>query len=289
LLRKTVQPHFDEVENIDAFREHLQAATRLNSAPPAHIQINQETIGGLPCEWLQAPERGAERILFYLHGGGYVGGGLNSHRDIAWRLAEAAGQRVLLVDYPLAPEHPFPEALDQVTQCYRALLGQGYGASDIAVGGDSAGGGLALALLLNLKNRGLPLPYRAILLSPWVDLSLSGDSLATNVATEVLLTPRALRQMASFYLGQRDASAALASPLFGDLRGLPPLLIQVSSTELLLSDGERLAAAVEAAGGIVELSVWPDMPHVFQVLAARIPEGKLAIAALGAFLAAPRS
>jgi acetyl esterase/lipase len=285
LLRRTVQPHFDQVRDIDAFREHLAAAARLNSTPPKHIQISHEIINGLPCEWIQAPASGAARILLYLHGGGYVGGSLDSHRELAWRLAEAAGLRVLLVDYPLAPEHPFPQALDQVTQCYRTLLEQGYRAEDIALGGDSAGGGLALALLLNLKNRGLPLPSRAILLSPWVDLSLSGDSMVTNADTDVMLTPRALAQMARFYLGERDAQASLASPLYGDLRGLPPLLVHVSDSELLLSDGQRLATTVESLGGHVELAVWPRMPHVFQILAARIPEGKQAIAALGEFLA----
>ncbi|MFT7255600.1 MAG: monoterpene epsilon-lactone hydrolase [Candidatus Azotimanducaceae bacterium] len=285
LIRRTIQPHLDQVEDIDAFRQHLSTVARLNNAPPKHIQISYETINDLPCEWLQAPASGASRILFYLHGGGYVSGGLDSHRELAWRLAEAAGLKVLLVDYPLAPEYPFPKALDQVTQCYRTLLEQGYHAEDIALGGDSAGGGLAMALLLNLKNRGLPLPYRAILLSPWVDLSLSGDSIVTNVDTDVMLTPRALAQMADFYLGERDAKAALASPLYGDLRGLPPLLVHVSDSELLLSDGQRLASTVASLGGDVELTIWPQMPHVFQALAARLPEGKQAIAALGAFLA----
>jgi monoterpene epsilon-lactone hydrolase len=285
LIRRTIQPHFDRVKDVEAFRDHLAAAARLNSAPPKHIQISHEVINDLPCEWVQAPASGASRILLYLHGGGYVGGGLDSHRELAWRLAEAAGLRVLLIDYPLAPEHPFPTALDQVTQCYRTLLEQGYHAEDMALGGDSAGGGLALALLLNLKNRGLPLPSRAILLSPWVDLSLSGDSMVTNVGTDVMLTPSALAQMASFYLGQRDALAPFASPLYGDLRGLPPLLVQVSDSELLLSDGQRLAKTIESLGGSVELSIWPRMPHVFQVLAGRIPEGKQAIVALGEFLA----
>jgi acetyl esterase/lipase len=285
LIRRAIQPHFDQVEDVDAFRLHLTSAGRLSSAPPKHIQVSYEMISELPCEWLQAPASGASRVLLYLHGGGYVAGGLDSHRELAWRLAEAAGLKVLLVDYPLAPEHPFPTALDQVTQCYRALLDQGYEAGDIALGGDSAGGGLALALLLNLKNRGLPLPYRAILLSPWVDLTLSGDSMLTNVDTDVMLTPRGLTKMAGFYLSERDAKAPLASPLFGDLSGLPPLLVHVSDTELLLRDAQRLGAAVELQGGSVELTIWPRMPHVFQVLAARIPEGKQAIAALGEFLA----
>ena len=285
LSRRAIRPHFDQVEDVDAFRLHLASAGRFSSAPPKHIQVSHETISELPCEWLQAPASGASRVLLYLHGGGYVAGGLDSHRELAWRLAEAAGLMVLLVDSPLAPEHPFPAALDQVTQCYRALLEQGYEAGDIALGGDSAGGGLALALLLNLKNRGLPLPYRAILLSPWVDLTLSGDSMVTNVGTDVMLTPRGLTKMAGFYLSERDAKAPLASPIFGDLSGLPPLLVHVSDTELLLSDAQRLVAAVELQGGSVELTIWPRMPHVFQLLAARIPEGKQAIAALGEFLA----
>jgi monoterpene epsilon-lactone hydrolase len=287
IMARTVRPLFDRVEAITEFRTALGRAERLGAAPPKTISVTPATIADRPCEWITAPGATPGHVLLYLHGGGYVAGGLDSHRDIAWRLAEAAAVTVLLVDYRLAPEHPFPAALDDASACYRYLLDEGFEADKIFIGGDSAGGGLALATLINLKNLGLPLPAKGILLSPWVDLSLSGDSLTSNGETDVMLTARALHDMARMYLGTRDARAPLASPLFGDLRGLPPLLVHASSSELLLSDAERLVRLVETQGGDIALTVWPRMPHVFQLLASRIPEGRQAITQLAEFLRQP--
>ena len=284
IMARTLRPLFDRVANIAEFRSALAKAERLGAAPPTTITVPPVIIADRPCEWISAPRATPGQVLLYLHGGGYVAGGLDSHREIAWRLAEAAAITVLLVDYRLAPEQPFPAALEDACACYRYLLDQGYAAPAMHIGGDSAGGGLALATLLNLKNLGLPLPASAILLSPWVDLSLSGDILTGNAATDVMLTSQALHDMAEMYLGGRDARAPLASPLFGDLRGLPPMLVHASSSELLRSDAERLVRLVEAQGGDIVLTLWPHMPHVFQLLAARIPEGRLAISQLAVFL-----
>ncbi len=288
VMARTIRPLFDSVADITGFRDKLAKAAGLNTGVPKGVDVTSEAIAGVPCEWVQVQSGRAAsdsaRVLLYLHGGGYVSGGADSHRNLAWRLAQASGMAVLMVEYRLAPEHPFPAGLDDATLCYRSLLDQGFNPENIAIGGDSAGGGLALALLLNLKNLGLPMPAKAILLSPWLDLSLTGDSLGTNIVTDVMLTPKALQTCAGFYLGQRDPEAPLASPLFGDLKGLPPLLVHASSSELLLSDSTRLVTAVEAQGGAIELTVWPKMPHVFQVFAGRIPEGNEAIRQLGAFL-----
>ncbi len=287
VMARTIRPLFDSIEDVGGFREKLSKAAGLNPGLPERVSVTKDVIAGVPCEWLRIEPSRPARVLMYLHGGGYVSGGADSHRNLAWRLAEAASMSVLLVEYRLAPEHPFPAGLEDATACYRQLLEQGYGADDIAVGGDSAGGGLTLALLLNLKNLGLPLPDRGILLSPWLDLSMSGDSLVSNASSDVMLTPKALRTCAALYLGQRDSQAPLASPLFGDLRGLPPLLVHASTTEVLLSDAERLVHMVEAQGGDIQLSLWKKMPHVFQVFAGRIPEGQEAIRQLGEFLDRP--
>ena len=223
-------------------------------------------------------------MLVYFHGGGYVFGGLDSHRDIGWRLARAGNMRVLMVDYRLGPENQFPAALEDATQCYRYLIDQGFKPHKIAIGGDSAGGGLTVALLYNLRNLGLPMPGGCILLSPWTDLSMSGDSMSMNESVDPMLSKSILEKMAEYYLGQRDRKAPLASPLFGDVSGLPPIYIQVGSLEVLKSDAERLADKIRTAGGEVLLEVWPGMFHVFQVFAARVPEGRRAIAKLGEFL-----
>ncbi|MDZ7685655.1 MAG: alpha/beta hydrolase [Gammaproteobacteria bacterium] len=256
-------------------------ARRMAPKTPKHVKVESLMIGDVPCEWL-GPK--SDRALMYLHGGGYVFGGLDSHRDLGWRLAEASGMRVLMVDYRLAPENPFPAAIEDASECYRWLIEQGYAAEQLAIGGDSAGGGLTLATLLNIKNLGMPMPHSAILLSPWCDLSMSGDSISLNAESDSMLAVGGLKKCAEAYLGDRDRRAPFASPLFGDLSGLPPMLIQVGSTEILLSDSRRLADKLKAAGSEAALEVWPNMPHVFQVFAARVPEGKQAIRNLGEFL-----
>jgi len=284
MMRHTIKKQFDDIDDVQAFRERMMASANMMPKVPHNVSVVPVAMGGVPCEWITNDGTDQDRVLMYLHGGGYVFGGLDSHRDIGWRLAEASRMRVLLVDYRLAPEHPFPAALEDVTACYRALMEQGFRPSHVAIGGDSAGGGLAVATMVNLKNLGLSLPNGCILLSPWTDLSASGDSIAQNAAADPMISGNALEKMAAFYLGERDRRAPLASPLFADLTGLPPTLIHVGSTEMLLSDSQRLADKLREAGGEVLLDVWPKMPHVFQVFASRIPEGKRAIAQLGEFL-----
>ena len=284
MLRLTVKKQFDNFDDVPAFRERMANSARLTPKVPDDIRVVAVTVSGVPCEWISAPDSNEDRVLVYFHGGGYVFGNLDSHRDIGWRLARAARMRVLMVDYRLAPEHPFPAALEDATDCYRWLLDEGFAPENIAIGGDSAGGGLSVALLINLRNLGLPLPSSCVLLSPWTDLSMSGDSIAKNAPLDPMLSGEILEKMANYYLGKRDRKAPLASPLFGDLSGLPAVFIQVGSLEVLRSDAERLADRIREEGGEVLLEVWPGMFHVFQVFAARVPEGRRAIETLGEFL-----
>ncbi len=284
ILRRTLKAQIASMsDDIPAFRERMRGSSLLSPAIPAEVAFEDVDASGVSCHWVAYQGVSTHKVLLYLHGGGYTFGEFEGYKDLTWRLSKESGVRVLFVDYRLAPEDPFPAAVEDATAAYRWLLEQGYNADQIVIGGDSAGGGLAMALLVNLKNHGIELPCGAILLSPWVDLTASGESVVTNAKAEAMLSTQALEAMAGHYLGDLDRGAPLASPLFADLSGLPPVLVHVGSTEMLLSDAERLVARINESGGEAVLEVWPKMPHVFQILAARIPEGKLAIAKLGEF------
>ena len=284
LIRHTVKRQFDRIpDNIFAFRERVSASLKFSSDPPRKVIVTEVDADGVSCEWVSYGDPG-DQVLLYLHGGGFVFGSPESHRGLAWRLAKASGAKVLLVDYRLAPENPFPAALEDATHCYRWLLEQGYAPDKTGIGGDSSGGGLAVTTMINLRNLGLPLPCSAILLSPWADLSGSGDSIPANEKKDPMLTTAALNNMARLYLGDRDPGAPLASPVFADLQGLPPVMVHVGSTEILLSDASRLVQNMKQGGVEAELKIWPNMPHVFQIFGGRIPESRSAINQLAMFL-----
>jgi acetyl esterase/lipase len=228
---------------------------------------------------------GAERDILYLHGGGYVVGSPLLFRDLTWRLAKAARARVLCMDYRLAPEHPYPAALQDAVEGYQWLVSRGVGANRIVVVGDSAGGGLALAILLKLRDEGAALPAAAVALSPWTDLALTGGSCARNVKRDVFKLEE-LRMLAAFYLAGADPRSPYASPLFGDLAGLPPVLIQVGSDEMLFDDSVRVAERLRSAGGEAELEIWPRMPHGWHLYARILPEAQQAISRVGEFVQA---
>lgn len=283
LFRRTIKKQFANMEDAVSFREQMDAAPRPKL--PGEVEVEAVSAGGVPAEWVRWPESDGEGVLLYLHGGGYIFGGPDGYRDLAWRLAREGNMRVLLVDYALAPEHPFPRAVDDATAVYRWLLNEGHSPERIAVAGDSAGGGLSAALMINLKNLGLPQPAAAVLISPWTDLAMTGESVEQNADADSMLTREALIKASSMYLGDRDPKAPLASPLYGDLSELPPLMVVAGSIEILLSDSERLVENVNKSGGSASLSIWPGMPHVFPVFAARIPEGKQAVSEMAEFLA----
>lgn len=258
-------------------RSLLRIAAMKQMPLPIGTRVRSDTLRGVPVEWVEQSRKPASRVILYLHGGAYVVGAPRVYRELNARLALGAQARVLAVDYRLAPEHPFPAALEDAVAVYRALLERGTAASDIVIAGDSAGGGLSLACALRLRELELPLPAALLLFSPWTDLALSGDSLRDCAASELVLDIDGLREGARDYLAGQDARTPLASPLYADLRGLPPTLIQVTDTEMLYDDARRLAAAIEAAGGTVSLRVWPQLWHVWQVFVGLLPEADAAV------------
>ena len=253
---------------------------------PDDVLVREVSAGGVPAHWLAAPGADADRVLLFLHGGGYELGSLRSDGELAARLGRASGMRVLLPEYRLAPERPFPAAIDDVLAAWRWLRAdQGLSARSIAVAGDSAGGGLAVALLVAARDAGEAMPAAAVLMSPTVDLTSSGASMTERVDQDPISTPAMLRQFAADYLAGADPRTPLASPLFASLSGLPPLLVQVGTADLLLSDSERLARTAAEAGVDVSLEIGEGLPHVYQIMLGT-PEAAEATDHIGAFLRA---
>ena len=253
---------------------------------PDDVLVTEVNAGGVPAHWLAAPGADAGRVLLFLHGGGFEFGSVRSDGELAARLGRASGMRVLFPEYRLAPEHPFPAAIDDVLAAWRWLRsGQALGARSMAVAGDSAGGGLAVALLVAARDAGEALPAAVVLMSPTVDLTSSGASMTERADQDPVSTPAMLRQFASDYLAGADPRTPLASPLFAQLAGLPPLLVQVGTADLLLSDSERLAAAAAAAGVDVTLEIGEGLPHVYQLMLGT-PEAAEATERIGKFLRA---
>jgi len=249
------------------------------------IVLEAVDCGGVPGEWSLAPGSDADRVLLYFHGGGYCSGSIASHRTLVTEAGRAAGIRTLAIAYRLAPEHPFPSALEDARKAFAFLRGLGISPESIAVGGDSAGGGLTLALLQALRAEGEALPACAWLISPWTDLTLSGETLATKDAADPLIHRCYLEELAAAYLPAGfDARDPRVSPLFADLGGFPPLLVTVGSDETLLADATRLAAGAGAAEVAVTLSVYPKMIHAFPLWNAHLAEGRAALAEAGAFM-----
>jgi acetyl esterase/lipase len=238
---------------------------------------------GVPGEWIDAPGETRDRVFLFLHGGGYYRGSAASSRVASAHIAAACEARVFSLNYRLAPEHPFPAALDDAHTAYRWLLDQGIAANRIAIGGISAGGGLTLALLLKLKQSGTPLPAAAIPMSAWTDLTQSGETMTTKADIDPAISKAYLDRMAGHYLAGADARTPLASPLYGALEGLPPLLIQVGTAETLLDDSRRFAERARDAGIDVTYEAWEDMIHGWHGNADVLPEARDAIAAIGTF------
>ena len=252
---------------------------------PADVTTSSGSLGGIPVVNVEVAGADRARVIFYVHGGAYAIGTASSV-GLASDLARRAGARLVTVDYRLAPEHPHPAAIDDAVAAYRGLLDGGVAASAIAIAGESAGAGLAAATLVALKQVALPQPSGAVLMSPWADLTLSGESISGKAAVDPALTPEGLRRRAVDYVPAGDRTAELVSPIFADLTELPPLLIQAGSHEILLDDATRLAAQAAAADVAVRLEVTPGVPHVFQGFAAMLDEGDAALTSGGEFLRA---
>jgi monoterpene epsilon-lactone hydrolase len=252
---------------------------------PADTTVEPLTTGGRPAEWIRPAGARTDAALLYLHGGGYVIGSPRSHRHLAEAVARAGAISCLLPDYRLAPEHPFPAAVDDAVAAYRWLVQEkGIAPGRVAIGGDSAGGGLTVAALVAIREAGLVLPGAGICLSPWTDLTCSAASYDTRAARDPLITLPGITVMARAYLGATDPRTPLASPLFADLRGLPPLLIHVGSEEVLLDDASRLAERARAAGVDGTLEVWEQMIHVWHWFLPWLDEAQTAVGKIGGFL-----
>ena len=263
-------------ESFDGSMRHLPVL--------AGAQIEPFSASGVTGDWVSMPGVAADRVLLYLHGGAYIMGNARTHRDLAARFSQAAGVRVVVPNYRLAPENPYPAALEDATAVYGWLLEQGFKPEHIAIAGDSAGGNLAVVTLLALREAGVALPAAAILLSPFTDMTLSGESVTTRAEVDPMIRLGEASEQFAYYVGNHDPTNPLISPIFADLHSLPPLLIHVGNDEVLLDDSVRLAERAQAAGTEVELKVWEGMWHVFQALALTLPEGRESIAELGAFV-----
>jgi len=251
---------------------------------PKGIQTVKELADGVPAEWLVPPVVADGRVVLYLHGGSYVAGSINSHRSLAANIAVAAKARVLIIDYRLAPEHPHPAAVGDAVTAYKWLINNQVDPRHLAVAGDSAGGGLALALLISLRDGKIPLPAACVCLSPWTDLAFTGETWKSKAAVDLIIYAYKELEFAGMYLGGLDAKSPLASPLYANLKGLPPLLVQVGTDEVLLSDSRTFVDRAKAAGVNAVIDEWEKMQHVWQFAAGFIPEGRRAVARIGEFI-----
>ncbi len=269
--------------DLETARRRLRLLEPLVPGPPAGTRNEQLDAGGVNAVRIAVSSARDDACILHFHGGGYVIGSAPLYRDFTWRIGAEARTSVLYFDYRLAPEHPFPAALDDAVTVYRWLAAR-IDPRRIAVVGDSAGGGLALGTLCRLRDEGLPLPAAAVAISPWTDLALTGPSLQSNAAADPMMDVTRLPAFADLYLAGADARHPYASPLHGDAAGLPPTLIQVGSDEILRDDALRMAARLQEAGCNAEIEVWPRMPHAWHLYARILPEGREAIARAGRFV-----
>lgn len=256
-----------------------------NQKVPAGTTVEPLSIDGREAEWVRSRGSRTDRAVLYLHGGGFIMGSPATHRELAAALSTAMRAAVLVPDYRLAPEHPFPAALEDAVSAYRWLLRNGFEAGRLAIGGDSAGGGLTLQALLALAGDGAPLPAAAFFMSPVTEwLRFDGESYTTRARLDPLITLEMCRFSASCYVGANDSAAPLLRPLEADMTGMPPLCIHVGDHEVVLSDSTRLAERASACGAAVELKVWPGMWHVFQAAPRLLPEARRSLEQMGRFV-----
>jgi acetyl esterase/lipase len=248
------------------------------------VRLREATIADVECEWLVPEGCDESKVLLYLHGGAYLLGGTRTHRRIVSYIAKAAGVRALVPNYSLAPENPFPAGLEDAIAVYSSLLAGDIQPRNLAIAGDSAGGGLTMATLFSIRDAGQPLPAAACLLSPWLDLAGEGESMLTRAKLDPWFRAEDMRAIAHRYCDPADIKNPLVSPVFGDAHDMPSMLIQVGDHEILLSDATRMTDKISAAGGTVTLQVWPGMWHVWQYFVGQMPESATAIEQIGAFL-----
>lgn len=289
LLIDLIRTNFSPMSDANLSASELRAGIESVAgavAPLDGTTVEPIEVGGVPSEWVRPGGAVApDACVLYLHGGGYVIGSCNTHRALASHLARRTGLPVLVVDYRLGPEHPYPAAVDDALTAYEWLLAEGFEPDRIVVAGDSAGGGLTLATLLALRDRGRPLPALGVPISPWTDLTLSGESMTSMAEHDPMVTRPGLQRMADWYVAGVDPKDPLVSPLFADPAGLPPLLIHVGEVETLRDDAIRFAERAAAAGVDVTLEVWPEMIHVWHVFGPDVPESEAGVARIAEYIA----
>ena len=271
------------IRNIKVLRHGMETIAEPNWLPK-QLYFRRFFIGQLGAAWINPKEFDTDKVMYYLHGGGYAMGSIHTHKSLIAQIAREGRVKAMAIDYRLAPENTFPAALDDALAGYLWLLDQGYKPENIVIAGDSAGGGLTLATLHNIKAKGYSMPACAVCLSPWTDLAGTGESMETKAKEDPLLLPDEIIRWGAMYVGEHEVTHPLISPLYGDLDGFPPLLIQVGTAEIILDDSLRFAEKAKAAGVDVLLDVWDDMPHVWQFYWRYLPEGKKAIRKLGTYI-----
>ena len=274
MLLLEFQRYSNEVMKLKKFHELI----------PKDIKFDRVDANGIPCDWVTCPNCEENKVLLWLFGGGYVMGSLETRKTFPFLIGRAGNLRSLLVGYRIAPEHPFPAALDDAVTAYKWLISSGISPNKIVVGGASAGGGLAVALLLKIKEFNLPIPAGAVLISPWADLACTGESWDINAEYEAGMTKEMLDWMAKAYLKDEDPKNPLVSPIYGNLENLPPLLIHAGNCERLRDDSVRLAERAKTAKIDVELKLWDDMLHVFQQYYNELPESKQAVEEIAEYI-----
>jgi epsilon-lactone hydrolase len=269
---------------VEVRRRRLDAAARRAIRVPRSVCLQSVSANGVPSDWLEPDNVVTGRAILYLHGGAYVICSPSTHRGLAGNISHASQANLLLIDYRLAPEHPFPAALDDALAAYQWLLGKGFSPEHIAIGGDSAGGGLSLATALSLRDNHQELPAALFLLSPWADLTFSGASIHTRADRDPLLKIDDDTWLVNTYANGIPLTHPYISPVFADLHGLPPVFIQVGTEEILFDDSARLEQKARLAGVDVTMETWPGMWHVFQAYSPYVPESKQAIGRIGEFV-----
>jgi monoterpene epsilon-lactone hydrolase len=282
ILRQSAFPADADVNEQRRLLRELLSAQPL----PADVTVTAGALGGVPTAEITVDGIEPRHVVLYFHAGVYVMGDASLTADLASQVGRRTDARVISVDYRLAPEHPYPAAVDDALAAYEALLNNGIAPSDIAFAGESAGGGLAVATLVNARDHGLPLPAAAFVMSPYADLTLAGASMQTRREADPLLSPEALQARVPDYTAGQDAALGLISPIFADLSGLPPLIIQAGTHEVLLDDALRLAQQAATADVVVTLDITPGVPHVFQAYHAILDEAAAALDRAGRLLSA---
>jgi epsilon-lactone hydrolase len=282
ILRQSAFP-----AGIDLNEQRRQLRELISAQPlPADVTVTAAALGGIPTAEITTDGTGPRHVVLYFHGGVYVLGDAFQAAGLASQIGRRTGAKVISVDYRLAPEHPYPAAVNDALAAYEALLRNGTAPSDIAFAGESAGGGLAIATLVNARDHGLPLPAAAYVMSPYADLTLTGTTMRTKREADVLMSPEALQARVTDYTSGQDAALGLISPVFADLSGLPPLIIQAGTHEVLLDDAVRLARQAATADVEVTLDITPGVPHVFQTFSPILDEAAAALDRAGHFLSA---